>query len=61
MNGAGSKAECLEALIRLPAVGLYARPRTVQFVHPQSWYTGANQRGGGGKAGRPIFIGKQYL
>lgn len=36
MNGAGSKAECLEALIHLPAVGLYARPRTIQFIQPQS-------------------------
>lgn len=36
MNGAGSKAECLEALIHLPAVGLYARPWTLQFVWPQS-------------------------
>lgn len=37
MNGAGSKAECLEALIHLPAVGLYARPWTLQFVWPQSF------------------------
>lgn len=36
MNRAGSKAECLEALIHLPAVGLYAQPRTIQFIQPQS-------------------------
>lgn len=36
MNGAGSKAECLEALIHLPAVGLNARPWTLRFVRPQS-------------------------
>lgn len=35
-NGTGGKAECLEALIHLPAVGLFAQPWTLQFVRPQS-------------------------
>lgn len=62
MYGSGSEVECQEALITCLQLGsLLSLQLYSSYNLSQSSYTGANQCGGGGKAGRPIFIGKQYL